>query len=163
VPDDELHINPITGEVEETWHASNDDADDGVMVPLNLNALSEHDVVQAFPTAGQLEQALLLSRIRLGRSAPYLSEQSEQLKKAKRDLIVAKAVSRGNARDSGLYKTADDISAAVDRDTLVYRAIVRVDDAAVKLEYARELKSSLHADIDILRSLNTNMRNEVRP
>jgi hypothetical protein len=159
----ELQVNPITGEVEEHWNSTDEDADAGVMVPLNLNALSEHDVVQAFPTAGQLEQALLQSRVRLGRAAPFLTKQSENLKTAKRDLVVAKAVARGNARDSALYKTEPDISAAVDRDPLVYRAIVRVDDAAVKLEYARELKSSLHVDIDILRSLNTNMRNEVRP
>jgi hypothetical protein len=158
----EMYVNPVTGEVEENWRPENDDADVGVMVPLNLRLLSESDVVQAFPTAGELEQALLASRVRLGRAAPFIVKQSESLKKAKRDLVVARAVSRQNTREGGLFKTEKDVDAAIDRDTLVYRAVVRVDDAAMKLEYARELKSSLHADIEILRSLNTNMRNEVR-
>ena len=160
--DDEMYYNPVTGEVEENWRPTNIDADAGVMVPLNLRQLSESDVVQAFPTAGELEQALLASRVRLGRAAPFLNAQSEVLKKAKRDLVVAKAVARHKTREAGLFKTEKDVDAAFDRDRIVYQAIVRVDDAALKLEYARELKSSLHADIEILRSLNTNMRNEVR-
>jgi hypothetical protein len=159
---DELRYNPITGEVEEGWRPSNEDAAAGVLVPLNLGQLSEEMVHQAFPTAGQLEQALLASRTRIGRSGDYIVEQSKDLKKAKRDLIVAKGVARGTVRESGIYKTEKDVDAAVDRDPGVYRAMVRVDDAALRLEYARELKSALYLDVEILRSLNSNMRSETR-
>lgn len=158
----EIVVNPVTGEVEGDWRVDAENADTGIMVPLNLSQLTEAEVVQAFPTAGELEQALLASRTRLGRAAPFLSDASRVLKKTKRDFIVARAVARQNVRETGIWKTEKDVDAAIDRDDSVQRALTIVDDAALKLEYARELKNSLHMDIEILRSLNSNMRGEVR-
>ncbi|MGB3414056.1 MAG: hypothetical protein WBA28_05010 [Microbacteriaceae bacterium] len=159
---EEVYFNPITGEVEE-WRKDAANAGEGVLMPLNLGALSEDEVIQHFPTPGELEHALLRARTRLGRSALFLTEQSEKLKKAKRNLVVAKAVARQKARETGLFKTEPDVAAAVDRDEAVFAAVVALDDAALKLEYGRELKSALHMDIEILRSLNSNMRGELRP
>lgn len=152
-----MTVNAITGEVDD-WEAG-DDPTEGVLLPTNLADLEDDAVAQAFPTPVEIEAGLVRSRTRIGRSVRVIKHQVERVRVAKRALLVARASARQDARAAG--GTEKDIAAAIDLDDTVREALAEVDDAAVALEYARQLKSGLYLDVEILRSLNSNVRSEM--
>lgn len=155
-----MSLNPITGEVDD-WEPGEDPAK-GILLPGTLAGLTEDDIAQAFPSPAHIEGALIESRTRIGRSINIIREKSRALKDAKRDLLLARGLARQEARASGEHRTDRDVTVAVELDDTVQAALAAVDEAALALEYARQLKSGLFLDVEILRSLNSNLRAEVR-
>jgi hypothetical protein len=154
--DDDVTVNPITGEVEE-WSPKAEDASEGVLMPMNLAAMSEQEIQQMLPSALQMEGALLISRSRLGRAPQFLREQRERVKAAKRALIIARgyAFVRTAGTGSEAHRRA---LASVDQAVLDAQDLV--DTQELTLEYALDLWAALRKDVDILRSLNANVREE---
>jgi len=147
------HVNPITGVVEEI------DADSVVeLVPLDLVSLSEDELLELFPSPIQVAGALHIARARIGRAPVVLKELSAAVKAARRDLLIAKGKAYRDARQAGFNIT--DARAYSEVDGPVVAAREAVDDAELELEFGRDLRKSLTTDIDILRSLNANIRAE---
>jgi hypothetical protein len=154
-----VSINPVTGEVDE-WQG--DDPASGVLVPVHLADLDEDGIAQALPSPYQVERALIESRTRIGRSANVVRDASTKVRESKRDLVLAKALARETARASGTYRTEKDLAAAVELDDTVQQAYDAMHEAIAAYEYARLLRSSLWKDIEVLQSINANMRQEVK-
>jgi hypothetical protein len=153
-------LNPITGEIEEPESMPGSDI---ALVPLNLAGLSEDDLLATFPTPVQAAGALLYAR-RVARRAPAaLNDLRTKLKAAERRLTIAVAVA---ARDMLTeyprmpMTERRDLARAV--DDRVRTAQDDVDTAWLLLEYARDYDRAIGRDIDILRSLNANLRGEHR-
>lgn len=142
-----MNVDPNTGEVVET---------DVELVPLNLAALSEDEMLELFPSPVQCAGALLMARARIAKAPAVLAERSKAVKDAKRNLIVA----RGYARQRAEGRDAETRKLTAESDAEVIKAWERIDECELALEYARELRKSLSEDIDILRSLNANFRGE---
>jgi hypothetical protein len=143
----------VTGEVEEIEPGSTVE-----LVPLDLVSLSEDELLELFPSPVQVAGALHIARARIGRAPVVLKDLSAALKVAKRDLLIAKGKSYRAAREAGFNIT--DARAYSAFDDPVIEAQEAVDDAELELEYGRDLRKSLTTDIDILRSLNANIRAE---
>lgn len=146
-------VNPLAGEA----------ADNGPgmdLVPLDLARLSEDELLAMFPTPVQAAGALLQSR-RVNARAPHaLNEYRGQLQKAERALQIALAKTirdlageypRATLTERRMLATADDrvIAAMDERDT-----------AWLLYEFARDYAKAIAQDIEVLRSLNANFREE---
>ena len=138
-----MNVDEQTGEVIE-------------LVPLNLAALDENELLDMFPTAVQCAGALIMARSRIAKAPAVISELSKAVKDAKRELIIA----RGYARQRAEGRDAETRRLTAESDADVIAAWEAIDTAELALEYARELRKSLTEDIDILRSLNANFRGE---
>ena len=143
---DEFGVSNATGEVVASRQ----------LVPLNLADLNEEALLAMFPTPVQAAGALLLSRRLIAEAPAILNARSKALKDAKRTLLVARAYARKRATGS----TAEDRKIEQEGDTEVITAGEHVDTCELLLEYAREVRKSLTEDVEILRSLNANFRNE---
>ena len=146
-------IDPEKGEVTE---APEHETVDGMMVPLNLARLDENELLDLFPSPIQASGALLMARKLLAEAPAVLHERSKALKAAKRDLVVAK----GYARTRAAGRTDAERKVIADADPDVISAWEWVDTCELALEYAREMRKSLGEDIEVLRSLNANFREE---
>ncbi|MDN3309587.1 hypothetical protein QWJ90_01445 [Microbacterium oryzae] len=142
-------VDPRTGEISE---------EETALVPLNISGLNEDEILQLLPTPRQVAGAMLIARERLAKAPAALDTLSGELKKAKRDLIVARALAFSRYRSEGW--SLGDARALVDSDEKVSAAREAADDAELRLEYGRELRKTLDKDIDLLRSLNANYRAE---
>ncbi|WP_417510620.1 hypothetical protein [Microbacterium sp.] len=133
------------------------------LVPLNLAALSEDELIAMFPSPVQCAGALLYARQVTARAPKALNELRTKLKTAERELTIALAI---GARDLLTeyprmpMTERRDLSRAT--DDRVKAAQEAVDEAWLHLEYARDYDRAIGRDIDILRSLNANMRGEHR-
>lgn len=150
------HLNPTTGEIE--------DAPDGLeLVPLNLGALDEDKLTQLFPTPGQMTAALMWAREANGRAPAALARYRLTLRTAERELKVAIALGvkrlRGEMPKATLTELRDLVHGI---DPTVVTAREAVDDAWLAFEYARDYERAIREDIEILRSLNANLRSEIR-
>lgn len=130
--------------------------DDIQLVPLGLSDLDETELLKMFPTPVQCAGALLIARRHLAEAPAIINERSRALKNAKRQLIVA----RGYAMQDAVGRTAEIRKATAEADANVIAAWEHIDTCELALEYAREVRKSLSEDIEILRSLNANFRNE---
>ena len=143
--------NPITGEVSDAPME---------LVPLNLAALSEDELVAMFPSPIQAAGALIQAR-RVNARAPHaLNEYRTQLMTAERELRIATALA------------VRDLVAEFPRSTITERRLLASDTERVNeaqeardtawllLEFARDYAKAIAQDIDILRSLNANLRVE---
>lgn len=147
-------VDETTGEVED---APMD------LVPLNLSALSEDELLAMLPTPVQCAGALMYARQVAERAPKALNKLRKALKDRDRELTIALAM---GARD--LLSTYPrmpmterrDLARAEDRR--VIESQEARDDAWLLLEYARDYDRAIGRDIDILRSLNANMRGETR-
>jgi hypothetical protein len=147
-------VDPITGEVTEQPGME--------LVPLNLAALSEDDLLAMFPTPIQAAGALLHARAVNARAPHALNEYRGKLRSAERDLQLATA------------KTVRDLAGTFPRATLTERKMLAVEDERVRAaqdefdtawllyEFARDYAKSIAQDIEILRSVNANFREEHR-
>ena len=147
-------VNPITGEVEEPEHIPGTDTE---LVPLNLSAMSEDELIALFPTPVQAAR-------NVARRAPAaLDRYRRKLKTAERDLTVALAL--GAEKILEVYPRMPmgerrDLARAI--DDRVKDAQLAADTAWLEMEYARDFDRMIGRDIDILRSLNANLRGEHR-
>lgn len=134
-------------------------AESGVeLVPLDLAALNEDELIQLFPTPVQCAGALLKARAMIAHAPAVLAARSKAVKDAKRNLIVA----RGYARQAAIGRDAETRRLVAESDADVLKAWEAIDVAELALEYAREMRKTLSEDIEILRSLNANFRGEHR-
>jgi hypothetical protein len=155
-----VSVNPITGEVvdEETFPGTQT-----ALVPLNLAGMSEDEILAMFPTPVQAAGALLYARDVARRAPAALDHYRTALKKAEKELRIAVALAAEQLLS--MYPRMPmaerrDLARAVDDRTIA--AQDAVDDAYLQLEYARDFDRMIGRDIDILRSLNANMRGEHR-
>ncbi|WP_193596109.1 hypothetical protein [Microbacterium sp. YJN-G] len=154
-----MSVNFTTGEVTEDEAA----AAGMDMVPLNLAALSEDELVALLPTPVQCAGALQYARQVAARAPKALNELRTALAERERELTIAVAI---GARDLLAeyprlpMSERRDIARATDKR--VSEAQEARDTAWLLLEYARDYDRAIGRDIDILRSLNANMRGEFR-
>ncbi|MEB0286186.1 hypothetical protein QN355_06435 [Cryobacterium sp. 10S3] len=146
---DALTVNTATGEVGVA-------GSDVGLVTLDMAALSEDDLLAMFPTPVQAAGALLLARRLIAQAPEVINGRSKALKDAKRQLLIAK----GYARQRASGRTAEDRRVEAEADAEVITAGEWVDTCELLLEYARERRKSLSEDVEILRSLNANFRQE---
>ncbi len=154
-----MSVNFDTGEVTEE--------DAGVtgmdLVPLNLAALSEDELLAMLPTPVQCAGALQYARQVAAGAPKALNELRTALAERERELTIVLAVA---ARDLlSAYPRMPmterrDLSRA--EDDRVRKAQEARDEAWLLLEYARDYDRAIGRDIDILRSLNANFRGEHR-
>ncbi|WP_337004044.1 MULTISPECIES: hypothetical protein [unclassified Microbacterium] len=128
------------------------------LVPLELAALDEDEILALFPTPVQCAGALLKARALIAHAPAVLAARSKAVKDAKRNLIVA----RGYARQRAVGRDAETRKLVAESDADVLQAWEAIDVAELALEYAREMRKTLTEDIEILRSLNANFRGEHR-
>lgn len=153
-------VNPITGEVEEPEHIPGTETE---LVPLNLSAMSEDELIALFPTPVQAAGALMYARNVARRAPAALDTYRRKLKTAERDLTVALAL--GAEKILEVYPRMPmgerrDLARAI--DDRVKDAQLAADTAWLEMEYARDFDRMIGRDIDILRSLNANLRGEHR-
>ncbi|MBN7792403.1 hypothetical protein [Microbacterium esteraromaticum] len=154
-----MTVNFGTGEVVE-----DEAAEVGMdLVPLNLAALSEDELLKMLPSPVQCAGALQYARQVAARAPKALNELRHTLAERERELTIAIAVA---ARDllsayprMPMTERRDLARAEDDR---VKDAQEARDEAWLLLEYARDYDRAIGRDIDILRSLNANMRGEHR-
>ena len=131
------------------------------LVPLNLAALSEDELLAMLPTPVQCAGALQYARQVAARAPKALNELRTALAERERELTIALAM---GARDLlSAYPRMPmterrDLARA--EDSRVTKAQEARDEAWLLLEYARDYDRAIGRDIDILRSLNANMRRE---
>ena len=131
------------------------------LVPLNLAALSEDELLAMLPTPVQCAGALQNARQVAARAPKALNELRTALAERERELTIALAM---GARDLlSAYPRMPmterrDLARA--EDSRVTKAQESRDEAWLLLEYARDYDRAIGRDIDILRSLNANMRRE---
>jgi len=133
------------------------------LVPLNLSALSEDELLAMLPTPVQCAGALMYARQVAERAPKALNKLRKALKDRDRELTIVLALA---ARDLlSAYPRMPmterrDLARA--EDSRVTDAQEARDEAWLLLEYARDYDRSIGRDIDILRSLNANFRGEHR-
>lgn len=132
--------------------------DDRALVPLDLQRLDEDELIALLPSPVQVAGAMMIARDRLARAPKALEDLSADLKRAKRDLTVARALAFARYRDEKW--SVGDARELVNSDEKVIAAREAADEAELRLEYGRELRKTLDKDIDLLRSLNANYRAE---
>lgn len=155
-----MSVHPITGEVEESGTFPGTDVE---LVPLNLAQLDEDAIAAMFPTPAQAAGALLYSRQVASRAPAALNSYRTALKKAEKDLAIAVALGAEKMLETYprmAMSERRDLARALDPRVKV--AEEARDTAWLLLEYARDYDRALGRDIDILRSLNANLRGEHR-
>lgn len=155
-----MNVNPLTGEVEEPEKFPGSEIE---LVPLNLASLDEDAIAQMFPTPAQAAGALLYSRQVAARAPAALNVYRTALKQAEKDLALAIAVgARDILSEYPRMPMTERRDLARATDPKVRAAEEARDTAWLLLEYARDYDRAIGRDIDILRSLNANLRGEVR-
>lgn len=134
--------------------------EDLALVPLHIAELDEEELLKLFPTPVQCAGALLIARERIANAPGALQQLGNEVRGAKRTLIVERAKARIRYRGEGWNIT--DAKDLADHDEKVVAALEAVDTAELGLEYGRDLRRTLEKEIDILRSLNANFRGEHR-
>jgi hypothetical protein len=155
-----VNVNPITGEVveEETFPGT-----DTHLVPLNLGSLNEDELLALFPTPAQAAGALLKARDVNGRAPAALARFREALLKAEGELRIAIAL--GAEELLTIYprmSMTERRSLALAINDRAKKAQDDRDTAYLQMEYARDFERAIGRDIEILRSLNANLRTEHR-
>lgn len=153
-----MSVNPITGEVDERDTLPGTDIE---LVPLNLAALDEDAILAMFPTPVQAAGALLYARHVASKAPGALNKYRTALKRAEKDLTIAVAL--GAERLLETYARMPmterrDLARAT--DPRVIAAEAERDTAWLLLEYTKDFDRMIGRDIDILRSLNANLRSE---
>jgi hypothetical protein len=155
-----MSLDTATGviEDEETFPGT-----DTHLVPLNLGLLDENELLALFPTPAQAAGALLKAREVNGRAPAALARFRQALLEAENELRIAVAL--GAEELLQLYPRMSmterrDLARAI--NDRAKAAQVARDTAWLQLEYARDFERAIGRDIDILRSLNANMRGEHR-
>jgi len=155
-----MNVDQQTGEVVEDEKFPGSDAH---LVPLNLAALSEDELIALLPTPIQAAGALARAREVNGRAPAALARFREQLNAAENELRIAVALGAEELLQiyprMPMSERRDLARATNDR---AVRAQDARDTAYLQFEYARDYERAIARDIDILRSLNANLRGEHR-
>lgn len=142
-------LNPITGEVEPME-----------LVPLNLAALNEDDLIAMFPTPIQASGALLHARHVNARAPHALNTYRSQLVTAEKHLRIAIALAMRDLAAEFPRASMTERRLLAAADERVVTAQDARDTAWLLLEFAKDYAKAIANDIDILRSINANFRQE---
>lgn len=143
------HVDPETGEVV--------DAPLGV-VPLNLAAMDDDELAQALPTPQQAHAALAYARTVNARIPAGLAQYRERLQQAERDLSLAVAFEVMSLREEFPKSTLTELKGFAYSSDSVKQASDSRDTAWLAFEYAKDWAETIREDIQILRSINKNLR-----
>lgn len=155
-----MNVDPNTGEVvdESTFPGT-----DTALVPLNLASMSEEQILELIPTPMQAAGALIYARAVSLRAPKALDERRRALKTAERELTIAVALgAQSLLTEYPRMPMTERRDLARATDSRVQAAQEAVDEAWLLLEYTRDHEKAIGRDIDILRSLNANLRGEHR-
>lgn len=134
-------------------------ADDVALVPLNLGELDEDQLAQVIPTPQQAVYALLVARDRIARAPREIAKRRDKVRRSEQEVRIAKGYAVIRAQE---YRTYEERRKVADADPEVLNAEEALIDAKLELDYALELRKTLSEDVEILRSLNANLRGEGR-
>ncbi len=155
-----MNVDPNTGEVVDE---SNFPGTDTSLVPLNLASMSEEQILELLPTPTQAAGALIYARAVSLRAPKALDERRRVLKTAERELTIAVALgAQALLTEYPRMPMTERRDLARATDSRVKAAQEAVDEAWLLLEYTRDHEKAIGRDIDILRSLNANLRAEHR-
>ncbi|GAT73584.1 hypothetical protein MHM582_2078 [Microbacterium sp. HM58-2] len=147
----------------ETGEVTDDDAAGMELVPLNLAALSEDEILAMLPTPVQCAGALQYARQVAARAPKALNKLRTALAERERELTIAVAIgARDLLAEYPRLPMSERRDIARATDSRVQEAQEARDTAWLLLEYARDFDRAIGRDIDILRSLNANFRGEHR-
>lgn len=132
------------------------------LVPLNLAALSEEQLLELLPTPIQAAGALIHARTANARAPHALNEYRGKLRDAEKVLRVATAMAVRDLAVEYPRATLTERRMLAVVDERVISAQDAVDTAWLLYEFARDYAKSIAIDIEVLRSLNANFRDEHR-
>ena len=155
-----MNVDEQTGEVRDDEQFPGTDV---TLVPLNLAGMSEEQILELLPTPTQAAGALIYARAVSMRAPKALDERRRALKAAERELTIAVALgAQALLTEYPRMPMTERRDLARATDSRVKAAQEAVDEAWLLLEYARDYEKAISRDIDILRSLNANLRAEHR-
>jgi hypothetical protein len=146
-------VDPVTGEVIDT-------PENMELVPLNLAALDEHAIAHLLPTPGQIHAALIIARGKNAKAPAVLSQYRGKLKKAETTLKIQLGLAVKLLREDFPRATLTELRDLAYSDERVRAAVDARDDAWLMFEYAKDFAGMIAEDIEILRSINKNLRSE---
>lgn len=146
-------VDPVTGEVIESPEHME-------LVPLNLAALDEDALAQLLPTPGQLHAALIIARGKNAKAPSVISKYRGALRRAENDLALQRALVVKTLRADFPRATLTELRELANGEDRVRAAVERRDDAWLLFEYAKDFARMIGEDIEVLRSLNKNLRAE---
>lgn len=146
-------IDPMTGEVVQRPLE---------VVAVDIAALDEQELAQLFPTPVQAAGALLKARQAVARAPYALRKAKEKLRAAERDLKLAIARATLELAEQFQGMSVSERSKLAEADARVVDARETADMAWIELEYAKDWDRALGRDVELLRSVNANMRAETK-
>ncbi|GAA3009273.1 hypothetical protein [Microbacterium aurantiacum] len=149
----EADVDPVTGEIIESPESME-------LVPLNLAALDEDALAHLLPTPGQIHAALIIARGKNAKAPSVLSRYRGKLKKAETTLKIQLGLAVKLLREDFPRATLTELRDLAYSDDRVRAAVDARDDAWLMFEYAKDFAGMIAEDIEILRSINKNLRSE---
>lgn len=146
-------IDPMTGEVVQRPLE---------VVAVDIAALDEQELAQLFPTPVQAAGALLKARQAVARAPYALRKAKEKLRAAERDLKLAIARATLELAEQFQGMSVSERSKLAEADARVVDTRETADMAWIELEYAKDWDRALGRDVELLRSVNANMRAETK-
>lgn len=132
------------------------------IVALDMAALDEAELIQMFPTPVQAAGALLKARAMIARAPRALRDAKQALKAAERDLTLAKGRAVLDLAERYAEFSVGERDKVARTDPRVIEAQEAVDTAWLALEYAKDWNTALGRDVELLRSVNANVRAEMK-
>ena len=146
-------IDPETGEVVERPIE---------LVASDIANIDEDQLIALFPTPAQAAGALLLARQKVARAPRALRDAKMQLKAAERDLRVITGRVTLELADKYDGMSVSERQKLAASDARVGEAEETRDLAWLALEYAKDWDRALGRDVELLRSVNANFRQEMK-
>lgn len=146
-------IDPETGEVVERPIE---------LVASDIANIDEDQLIALFPTPAQAAGALLLARQKVARAPRALRDAKMQLKAAERDLRVITGQVTLELADKYDGMSVSERQKLAASDARVGEAEEARDVAWLALEYAKDWDRALGRDVELLRSVNANFRQEMK-
>ena len=144
--------DPVTGEFRDEGEIA--------LVPLNIADLDEDALRELLPTPVQAAGALVIARERLANAPGALNSLAATVRQRKRELTVARGYAFRDLRSEGFSQMESKIRAESEPEVL--KAAEALDDAELAMQYGQDLKWVLGKEVELLRSLNANVREEHR-
>lgn len=131
------------------------------LVPWNLAALDEDQLREMFPTPVQAMGALIAARAVIARAPKALDDYRTKLRTSERNLKIAIGLAVHELRESYPRATMTELrDLAHALDDRVLEAVEARDTAWLEMEYAKDFADAIHDDVEVLRSINKNIRGE---
>lgn len=147
------HVNEATGEIVERPIE---------VVAVDIARLNEDELLALFPTPVQAAGALLKAREAISRAPAALRAAKETHRRAERDLRLAVGLATRDLADSYPDMSVTERAKLAVTDQRVIDAQDALDSAWLALEYAKDWDRALGRDVELLRSVNANFRQEHR-